>query len=198
MKPILLTLFSCLSLIRFTSLAHSATLENVTFPEAINCKGKSLILNGMGLRTKKIVLIKVKVYAAALYLESKTNQREQVLTDGKLKKIDLHFLHDVSKEKLVDAWKEAYEKNCDSSLMNCSQVPQLLEKMGAAVSEVKTGDHLQLTFLPSDILIQTKNSPEVLITGGSDFSKIALSAWFGKHPPNEELQEGLLGKLSSQ
>lgn len=197
MNSIVISLLSWILFVGATNLSHAATLEDATFPETISIKGKTLILNGMGLRTKKIVLIKVKVYAAALYLESKTNQREQVLTDGKLKKLDLHFLHDVSKEKLIDAWKEAYEKNCDSSLMNCNQVPQLLEKMSAALSEVKKGDRLQLTFLPSDIVIQTRNSPEIQISGGSDFSKIALSAWFGKSPPNEDLQEGLLGKTPS-
>jgi hypothetical protein len=193
MKKKYISIFSLMFTL-LSGVSHAALTEGVEFPETLKVQNKPLLLNGTGVRTKKILLLKIKVYAAALYLESKTAQRETVLTDGKLKKLTLHFLHDVSKEKLIEAWKEAFEKNCEVALMDCKQAPALIEKLTAVIPEVKVGDRIQITFLPSDVSIQIKDQPEILITGGSHFSKIMLSAWFGRTPPNEDLQSGLLGK----
>ena len=187
-------MLSILALFFIPSLSQSAMIQDVSFPDTLTTNGKKLVLNGLGVRTKKVVFVKIKVYAAGLYLEEKSNQRESILNDGKLKRLDMQFLHDVSKEKLIHAWKEAFENNCESSKLDCKQVPVLLDKINPIVDEAKVGDRIQITFLPSDVVVKYKDQPEKIITGGSDFSKIMLSAWFGKTPPDEDLLKGLLGE----
>ena len=184
---ILMSIFS-------SGLVQAGVIQDVNFSDGLNVQGKNLILNGLGVRTKKIVFVKVKVYAAGLYLESRSNDRNAILTDRKIKRLDMHFLHDVSKDKLIQAWSEAFESNCEPSVMDCKQVATLMAKIKPFADDLKVGDRISITFLPEDVVMKFKDQAERVISGGTGFSKIMLSAWLGKNPPDEDLQKGLLGQ----
>ena len=54
---------------------RAATLAGVTLPDSTQVAGKTLVLNGVGLRTKFVV----KVYVAGLYLEQKSSDPNAIL-----------------------------------------------------------------------------------------------------------------------
>ena len=93
----------------------AATLEDVSVPDQATVDGKTLVLNGLGLRTA--TMLKVKVYVIGLYLESKSSDAEAIIASSGQNAIEMHFVRDVTAEQLRDGWSEAFEdnyKNVDS------------------------------------------------------------------------------------
>ena len=64
-------------------------------------------LNGLGLRKKAVF----KVYVGGLYLESPPKDAGAILTADQAKAIRMHFLRDLTKAQLVEAFQEGFEAN---------------------------------------------------------------------------------------
>ena len=78
-------LFSCalitvLSLFPFGFVMHAAELDGVQVPNTLQVDGKTLHLNGFGLRTYSI--LRIHIYVASLYLEHLNTDPEQVSVIG--------------------------------------------------------------------------------------------------------------------
>src|SRR5437868_3109335 len=63
-------------------------VAGVVMPETVPAAGKTLRLNGMGLRTKLIF----KVYVAGLYLENPTRDAAMAISSEQVKRVDLRLL----------------------------------------------------------------------------------------------------------
>jgi hypothetical protein len=183
-------LFVGISLCNFSG-AQAAELDGVTLPDKIQVGGKPLLLNGMG--TRKATLFKVKVYVAGLYVQTLSHNAAEILDSNQLRRIDLHFVHDVSAEKLANAWKESLEKNCPG---HCETYQPVLAQLNALMKDVQKGDVMTVTFFPQAIEVSLKNQPPTRIQSVG-YPKLLLQSWLGEFPPNSDLKEGLLG-LSSK
>src|SRR5579884_3375051 len=86
---------------------QGATLAGVTLPDSVQAGGKTLVLNGVGLRTKFMV----KVYVAGLYLEQKSSDPNAILVSPGPKRLVMHFVRDVSRNQMADAFKESFADN---------------------------------------------------------------------------------------
>ena len=62
--------------IALSSLGQAASLHGKNFADKATVKGSELVLNGIGTR---IAFMVVKVYVAALYVDKKTNNAEEIL-----------------------------------------------------------------------------------------------------------------------
>ncbi|HEY1965075.1 MAG TPA: chalcone isomerase family protein, partial [Acidobacteriaceae bacterium] len=71
----------------FMSDLRAATLAGVTLPDTAQVGGKTLVLNGLGLRTKMMV----KVYVAGLYLEQKSSDPNAIIKADAPKQIIMKF-----------------------------------------------------------------------------------------------------------
>ena len=60
--------WAMLAVLVLTVPATARELEGVTMPDSISVDGQTLALNGMGVRIKKVVFVKVKVYVGGLYV----------------------------------------------------------------------------------------------------------------------------------
>ena len=172
--------------------AYSFELEGIKFSDTLQIEGKTLILNGAGLRIKKIAFVGVKVYAAGLYLEKKETNASKILDLNSAKCLVMKFTYSsVGKDKLVEAFEEGFKSNN----------PALAEKLRAEVdkflsfwSEMKEGDEARLIYFPNDGTKVVIKGKEMGTIEGGEFSKLLFSVWLGENPPNKELKEGLLGK----
>jgi len=75
---------------------QAATVAGVNLPDTTTVAGKSLVLNGLGLRTEFMV----KVYVAGLYFEPKSTDAGGIIKADAPKKIVMQFLHDASKKQM--------------------------------------------------------------------------------------------------
>jgi hypothetical protein len=167
---------------------HAGTLQGITMPDQVTVEGKTLVLNGMGLR--EATILKVSVYVAGLYLENKSQDADAILKSNQVKKIDLHFLRDVKADQLRDAWKEGFDKNCPKP---CTVLQERLATLNSYMSDMKNGDAMSFTFLPGRVDVAVKGKTMGSISG-DDFAKVLLSIWLGPSPPNKALKLGMLGK----
>lgn len=189
MKPSRL-LYALAALFALALPVLAGTKDGITMPDDVQVNGKKLVLNGMGLRTKS--MFKVHVYVAGLYLPAKTDDAAKIVSTEEEKRLVMHFVHDVEKGKLVDAWKDGIEANVEKETRK--KLTDNLEKLCGWMDDVKVGDEMTFTYIPKKGLeVNVKGAVKGTIETW-EFASNFLKIWFGAEPPTEELKNGLLGK----
>src|SRR4051794_17920103 len=84
--------------------ATAAEISGVKLPDQVTVAGKSLKLNGAGLR--QATILKFNVYAAGLYLESPSKDGDAIANSDQTKSIELVFMRDVTGKQMADAFQE--------------------------------------------------------------------------------------------
>jgi len=157
----------------------------VTLADTLKAGEKTLKLNGLGLRKKAMF----KVYVGGLYLESPSKDAGAILASDQAKAIRMHFLRDLTKGQLVEAFQEGFEANAKDK---AAQKPAF-DKMLALVPDVKEGSTLTFTYLPGKGTTLQVGSKELGVFDGKGFAAAVFSIWLGSKPPSEELRKGMLG-----
>lgn len=165
---------------------HAATLAGVSLPDQATVGGKTVVLNGLGIRTA--TFLKVKVYVIGLYLESKSSNPQAIIASGENKRIAMHFVHNVSADKLRGGWTEGFEDNA----RDVAGINDEIAKFNASMRDVNSGDSIVLDFAGDkvDVLI---NDTRIDSVAGKAFQQAVLAIWLGPKPPNEALKQGILG-----
>ncbi|EGV52864.1 MULTISPECIES: chalcone isomerase family protein [sulfur-oxidizing symbionts] len=164
-------------------------ITGVPLAETTTVAGKSLLLNGAGIRTKFFF----KIYVGALYLPQKSTDPETIYPMSGPKRVSMHFLYDhLDREKLVDGWNKGFRKNLDSTELTTLQ-PRI-DAFNAAFSGVDEGDEIHLDYIPG-------RGTEIWIRGqlkatikGADFHIAWLKIWLGNEPADKGLKEGMLAR----
>jgi hypothetical protein len=176
-----------LALLALASISHAGTLANVTLPETVQAGGTTLVLNGMGLRTKYMV----KVYVAGLYLAQKSSDPAAILKADAPKRIVMHFVRDVSKNQITDGFTESFEGNTPDAAKTLK--PEI-DRLFAALDSVKDGDEIVFTYQPGAGTSLAIAGQEKLTIAGPAFAEMIFSVWLGPKPPNAALKNGILGQ----
>jgi hypothetical protein len=165
--------------------ALAGELAGVTLPDTLKAGEKTLKLNGLGLRKKAVF----KVYVGGLYLESPSKDAGAILMADQAKAIRMHFLRDLTKAQLVEAFQEGFEANVKD------RAPQkaAFDRMLALVADVKEGSTLTFVYLPGKGTTLSAGSKELGVFEGKGFADAVFAIWLGPKPPSEDLKKGLLG-----
>lgn len=167
--------------------ARAATLAGVSFPDDATVGGKTVMLNGLGLRTA--TMLKVKVYVIGLYLESKSGDPQAIIESSGNKRIAMQFVHKVTAEKLRGGWTEGFEDNT----RDVAGIKDQIAKFNASMRDVKSGDSIVLDFSGDTVEVLINDTRIDTVTGKA-FQQAALAIWLGPKPPNEALKQGILGR----
>src|SRR5688500_14740701 len=95
------------ALLAAAATAGAATVAGVKVDDSITVNNQKLVLNGAALRKKFVV----KVYVGSLYLPPKQTSAASILAADAPRRQVMHFLYDVDKEKMVEAWTEGLRDN---------------------------------------------------------------------------------------
>ena len=166
---------------------QAATLAGVTLPDSAQVGGKTLVLNGLGIRTKYMV----KVYVAGLYLEQKSSDPNAIIKSDAPKQIVMKFLHGASKSQMSDAFDESFKNNSPDAVKTMKGD---IDKLLAALDPVNVGDQMVFTYVPGTGSTLAINGKEKLTIAGPAFGQVLMSVWFGPKPPNADLKKGMLGQ----
>jgi hypothetical protein len=166
----------------------AATLAGVTMPDSITVAGKTLALNGMGVRSKLVI----KVYVGGLYLEQKSTDAVAILQSDTIKRLVLHFIYsEVSKEQMAEAWSEGFAGNLpDKGKSLKPQIDQFL----AAAETMKKDEQMMVTYVPGTGTTLTIRGRDMLTVPGAEFGRAVFGIWLGPKPPSGGLKNGLLGR----
>lgn len=177
----------------FSSFSPAQEFEGVKMTDTLDVEGKTLLLNGMGLREAKVVFFPVSVYVAGLYLERRSSDAKAILNSPQEKYMQLHFTRSVSAKDIQGAWKDCLQKNCSQNCPDFSPQFKILENQLEALSEHEI---LAIKFAQENLALTVKGKRHPPIPG-KEFAQEILGCWLGKNPPNDKLKAGLLGLISA-
>ena len=172
------------------SLAAAITLAGevagVKMPDSVTVEGKTLKLNGAGLRKKMVF----KVYVAGLYLEAPSKDPSAILTSDQIKSMRLWILRSLKGSQITEAIVEGFEKNSKAQM---GALKARLEKFNAMFPDVQEGDQIEMTYVPGKGTVVTAKGTEKGVVEGKDFADALFSVWLGPNPVQEDLKKALLG-----
>ena len=178
-----------LSVLVFTATVVSAMeRDGVEYPDQITVEGVDLVLNGLG--TREATIFKVNVYVAALYLENLSSDGYAICQSEETKRLILHFVRDVGKGDITDAWTEGFVKNAGDDLLTYQD---RLETLNSWMSDIDDGERMVYTYIPGTGLEVSVLGDFKGVIEGADFAGAFFSIWLGDDPPNRGLRDGLLG-----
>lgn len=164
----------------------AADLEGVSMEDSMSAGGRTLTLQGLGLRTK----FRFRVYVAGLYLEAPTSDAGKVVSGSGGKAIRMHMMRALDSEKVGDSIESGFIKN------SASEMPALrarLDQLKAMFPSVEKGDIVTLTWVPGRGTVVTANAEELGVIEGADFASALFKVWFGSDPVQSDLKAGMLG-----
>src|ERR1700704_4621664 len=126
--------------------ASAAEISGVKLPDQVTVAGKTLKLNGTGLR--QATILKVNVYAAGLYLENPSRDAETIANSDQLKSIEMVFMREVSAKQMAEAFQEGFEKNC---VADCAKLKPDLSKLQGLMKDMKKGETMAFHFLADGV-----------------------------------------------
>ncbi|MCB1213941.1 MAG: chalcone isomerase family protein [Deltaproteobacteria bacterium] len=175
-------------IILFTSPVLAAELAGVTLPDQLKVDEQILQLNGLGLRKKAFI----KVYVAGLYLPEKEASAKKILSKDQSRYVVMHFVRDVGKDKVCDAWLEGLNNN---TAHPSDDLKAKMKTLCDYMEDIQKDQTYVFVYRPG-------KGTEVLVKGqskgfiqGKDFADALLACLIGPNPPGEAFKAGLLGNL---
>ncbi|MBI5889078.1 MAG: chalcone isomerase family protein [Nitrosomonadales bacterium] len=169
---------------------NALEVAGVKLPDTAQVGNASLQLNGAGIRTKLFF----KIYVGALYLPQKQASAETIIADEHEHRVALHIMHELSSEKLFNAFNDAIEANhtpAELATLN-AQIKQMAQIFDA-VKEVKPGDVITLDYLPASGTQIGVNGTARGTIAGAEFNRALLKIWLGTKPVQDDLKKEMLG-----
>ena len=167
--------------------ATAASLADVTLPDRAEVGGKTLVLNGLALRKKFVV----KVYVGGLYVASKEKSAAKILGADEPRRMVMHFLYDVPKEKMCEAWSEGLTDNSKNAP---AEVKKNFTTLCAWMENIDEGKRIVLTYVPgkgTDVQVNGKAKGTL---PGKPTADAILATWIGPKPgPGDDFKKGVLG-----
>ena len=179
-----------LCLFWFTAALSAAELSGVHVDDSIDtANGQSLVLNGIGLREK----LWVDVYVGSLYLPTRTSDVAEILSAPGPWRVQLDFVYkEVSREKLLEAWREGFEKN--QSAESFDRLRDRIDRFYAFFTESAVArDSYRFDYTPGEGVRVSRNGGLLGSIEGEDFKTALLEIWLGNHPADRQLKKGMLG-----
>lgn len=166
--------------------ASAGSLAGVTVPDSVEIDGDRLVLNGLGLREKFFV----DVYVAALYLPEKERSEQEIFAADETRQVAMHFVHDVTKEQICDAWSESLEANRPNA---SASLKKDFETLCSWMESVEEGERMTFTYVPGRGTTVSVNGTEKGTVEGKPFADALFASWIGQHPATDKLKRGMLG-----
>lgn len=168
--------------------ASAATVAGVKIEDTSSVAGQNLVLNGAALRKKFVV----KVYVGALYLPSKQTNAAAILAADAPRRQVMHFLYDVDKGKMSEAWEEGLEDNTPNA---SAEVKTAFKTLSTWMEDMKEGQRIVLTYAPGTGTTVEVNGKNKGTLGGKAVADAILNTWIGPKPgPGGDFKKGVLGQ----
>ena len=157
-------------------------------PQSIEYQERKLILNGQGTR----VIFFMKVYEGSLYLETKSNDAEQIISNNAPMALRIDVLSEmVTADAMKKALSEGLEKSTNN---NTGPISNEIEQLSLSFnSSVTSGDYYEFIYIPEIGTHVLKNDALVEIIPGLEFKKAFFGIFLSKSPIQSNLKKSLLG-----
>ena len=179
-------LFVAAVIVPICVLAHAADLDGVQLPSTLQADGKTLLLNGIGLRTYSI--LGIHIYVAGLYLEQFRTNADEILQSPETKLLTIRFKRNVTADQARDAWRKGLVNNC---MAPCRIDPQDIADFIAQVPAMHAGESYSMLFTAQGATV-TVDGIELATISKPQFAKAMLATFLGRAPASSRLKAELL------
>ncbi len=162
-------------------------VAGVEVPESATVSGQPLTLNGAWIRRKFFV----QVYVGALYLPARTGDAAAILAADAPWLVSMTFRRDVDKEKILEAFRESFERNSESEL---AQLLPGLARFGEVLPDLSSGQVLTVDYRPGIGTTLTAPGGAAVTVPGRAFGVAILRSWLGDRPADDDLKKAMLGR----
>jgi hypothetical protein len=169
------------------SIAHSAEIEGVRFPDQLQMGEAQLQLRGAGLLRYRTIL---KAYVAALYLEESTRS-EEILGES-ARRLEIEYFWSIPADQFAKATVNGISQNVDAATLESLEAS--IAAFNALYEEVESGDRYSITYLPGLGTELALNGEAKGVVEGADFAAALFAIWFGPNPLDEKLRRKLLAQ----
>ena len=180
----LLAALACLSMA--AAIAVAGEVAGVKMPETATIEGKTLKLNGAGLRKKMMF----KVYVAGLYVENPSKDAAAVISADAVKSMRLHILRGLSGSQIGEAISDGFHHNSKAQM---GALNERLQKLNAMFPAVVEGDQIVMTYVPGKGTMVSAKGQDKGVIEGKDFADALFAVWLGENPVQDDLKKALLG-----
>lgn len=168
--------------------ASAATVAGVSLEDRITVNDQALVLNGAALRKKFVV----KVYVGGLYLPAKQGNAATVIGTDAPRRMVMHFLYNVSKDQMAEAWSEGLEDNTPNAP---AEVKTAFKTLESWMEDVPKGNRIVLTYVPGTGTTVEVNGKAKGTLPGKAVADAILNTWIGPKPgPGADFKKGVLGQ----
>jgi hypothetical protein len=166
--------------------ALAVDVAGVDLPDTVTVNGKTLKLNGAGLRKKAIF----KVYVAALYVEQPTHDAAALLSSSQVKSMRLRMMRSVKGKQVSESIEDGFAKN---SKQQQDKLKDRLGKFEAMIPDVDEGDDIVMTWIPDQGTKVAVRGTDRGTIEGRDFADALFAVWLGPNPVQDDLKKSLVG-----
>ncbi len=182
-----LLLFVC-SLVFAASAFADITVSGINIPSNKIFSGKSLILNGAGIREK----FWMDMYVGVLFVTKKTRDANILINSDESIAMELTIVSSlITSDKMSDAVEEGFEKSSKGN------VPSLRSRIdqfkGYFKEKINKGDVFSIIYEPGKGVTVLRNGSKAGTISGLDFKKGLFGIWLGDDQADKDLKKGLLG-----
>ena len=165
--------------------AWARDVAGVNVADTVTAEGKTLKLNGAGIRKKFII----KVYVGALYLENTSTSAGDIIKSDQVKQVRMTFLRTVEKDKILGAYKEGFEKNSGGKM---AQLQAGLDKLAAGIADMHKGGEMIVTYVPGKGTLVSQSTGAQVMVEGKEFADALFRNWLGSEPADGDLKKDML------
>ncbi len=155
------------------------------FTEQYDAGSNILSLRGAGLKK----FLGIQVVAVALYMPNGTLAKD-VLSDCP-KRLEVIYLQNIPKEELQRATVKGIRINVTKA--EYLTLEPKINAIKEAYTDVRKGDKISITYIPSVGLQISVNSDDKGTVVGEDIARAFFAIWVGEHPVDPVIKGALLG-----
>jgi len=184
-------------LLAFLALTQIASLpalqmEGVNVPPQVTVDGKTLKLNGAGVRTVVLLVVPIKAYVGAFYTPTPLRSEAAVMASPGPFRFDFTFLQAVSQSQGAQAWQAQFK---DSATFQYQQLTVDVATFSAFFGPIRQLG-VQSVEISGDVTRVFENGTLKGTIPGRNFQKAFLSLWFGSNPVTPSLKSAFLNGQS--
>ena len=168
--------------------ASAANIAGVNMPDQLQYGGKTMVLNGAGIRKKFFM----KLYVGGLYLPKKNKDGDAIMKADEPMSIRLAITSSlISPEKMKSTTMDGFRRAMNGNTAPLKkEIDQLMNSFDKGVAK---GDVYELTNVPGSGVHIVRNGKLVETIRSQSFKQTLFGIWISKTPVHAGLRAQLLG-----
>ena len=173
----------------FTSQASAATLAGIKMADQMQYGGKTMVLNGIGIRKRLFF----KLYVAGLYLDAKSKDAAAIMKADKPMAIRLAITSSlITPAEMKEATLSGFMVGTGGKIAPIK--PQIDKMLNTFDKGVGPGDVYELINMPGSGVHIVRNGKKVEVIRSAAFKEALFGIWLSNTPVQANLRAQLLGR----